>query len=72
MVRKKEVKGYQMVIVAISRERWGLDRTEKGYGDEGSCLPQLYAFGLFEVWFFFFFGNNKNLRHVHPAMSDSL
>lgn len=70
MVRKKEVKGYQMVIVAISRERWGLDRTERGYGDEGSYLPQLYAFGLFEV--VFFFCNNKNLHHVHPAMSDSL
>ena len=57
-----------MVIVAVSRERWGSDRTERRYGDEGSYLPQLYAFVLFEV----FFCNNKNLCRVHAVMSDSL
>lgn len=48
-MRKKEVKGYKMVIVAISRERWGLDRTERWCGDEENCIL------LYYLRFVFFF-----------------
>ena len=66
-MRKKETKGYKMVIVAISRERWGLDRTERWCGDEDSHMLLYYL-----RVFFFFFCNNKNLCRLHAVMSDSL
>lgn len=66
-MRKKEVKGYQMVIVAISRDG---DRIGQRGGTvmKGAIFPSC----MLLYYLKFFFCNKKNLCRVRAVMYDSL